>query len=86
MQTSFDPTNVTVSAHAHKRLGERGFSRAALLAVLASPESVYAAHKYPGQLRVQGNGMSIAFDPKTQTVVTVFFNTTLDPNYDKRSK
>lgn len=82
MQTTFDPTIIKVTHHAEKRLDGRGFTRQLLNAVLLSPESVYlAGRKYPGQIRIQGEGMSIAFDPRTQTVVTVFFNTKLDPNY-----
>jgi hypothetical protein len=81
MQTTFNPDIIDTSRHARKRLSERGFTQEVLDEVLANPESVYAAHKFPGQLRIQGKGMSIAFDPETQTVVTVFFNTTLDPNW-----
>lgn len=88
MQTNFNPNRIRYSKHARKRVEERGFTMAALHAVLLNPESVYEAHKaeYKGQLRINGNGMSISFDPSTQTVITVFFNGMLDPDYDKRSK
>lgn len=86
MQTTFDPTRIRVSRHASERLAQRGFSLALLAEVLRNPESVYAAHKaaYAGQVRIQGKGMSIAFDPQTQTIITVFFNTILDPNGGKK--
>lgn len=88
MQTTFDLNRIRISRHAKDRVAERGFSLAVLAEVLRNPESVYEAHKaeYKGQLRINGKGMSISFDPTSQTVITVFFNTKLDEDYDKRGK
>jgi hypothetical protein len=88
VQTNFNLNNIRVSKHAKDRIAERGFTLAILAEVLRNPESVYEAHKaqYAGQLRINGKGMSVSFDPKTQTVITVFFNTILDPDYPNRSK
>lgn len=86
MQTTFDLNKVRLTKHARDRVQQRGFSLAVLAEVLRNPESVYEAHKaeYKGQLRINGKGMSVTFDPKTQTIITVFFNTILDPNGGKK--
>lgn len=88
MQTTFDPNRIRITRHARERIEERGFTLALLHSVLTAPESVYEAKKaqYAGQLRINGKGMSVTFDPKTQTVITVFFNTILDPHYNERKK
>lgn len=88
MQTNFDLNKIRVTNHAKERIAQRGFTLALLGEVLRNPESVYEAHKpeYKGQLRINGKGMSITFDPTTQTVITVFFNTKLDEDYHKRGK
>lgn len=83
-----DTTTVQISTHAKERLADRGFTLDLLLNTLRHPETVYEAHKaeYKGQWRVNGNGMSIAYDPSKRMVITVFFNGRLDPNWKKGGK
>lgn len=83
MESNFRPEEFRITRHARERLDQRGFALTTLFAVLRSPESVYESKKFPGQLRVNGEGMCAAVDPVKKTVITVFFNTQLDPNWKK---
>jgi hypothetical protein len=78
MDTHFNPEEYRVTKHAMDRLTQRGFTLAMLHAALEWPEKVYMSKKFDGQLRVVSGEMCIPIDPKTKTVITVFFDQRLD--------
>jgi hypothetical protein len=78
MDTHFNPEEYRVTKHARDRLAQRGFTLAMLYTALQWPEKVYMSKKFDGQLRVVSGEMCIPIDPKTKTVITVFFDQRLD--------
>lgn len=66
--------NYRLTKHAVERAAERGFTKDAIMAVLANPELVYASRDRGNQERLCGRGMVIVVDHDNRSIPTIHFH------------
>lgn len=80
---NFRIENLRITNHVLKRIQDRQFTMALLVAAVEHPDYSYDSKKFPGQVRLVKGDICVTVDTIRKSIPTAFYNGRLDPNWKK---